>query len=652
MSDKTFDERFIELLKTENDFVDDTGELLRERVKRRAYDLDKDLITLLLRDEGVAAAFFEEIAGRWIFNNNKFVTYLNDVNFIDKSYTRFKNKIGLNIDGKYLQERGEVALVWPYKDCVLEGGQTKEQQKRSEIFFNEIIAPDEINQMFDPKVLTNWKRYTTEGEQDVTEIQRDEDGIISDNLIIKGNNLIALHSLKQQFREQVKLIYIDPPYNTGNDSFNYNDSFNHSTWLTFMKNRLEAAKGLLRDDGVIFVQCDDNEQAYLKVLMDEVFGSTNFISNSVVVINRGGRDYGGVARTHEYLLVYSKESQTELNQLEEKDKKFDYEDDLGGFNLMELRNRNILFNAENRPNLCYPFYVNPTGVDTEGLLEISLEKKAGFVEVMPLKSQGVQTVWRWGKEKTLEHLNTKIKGKAKRDGGYMIVQKHRSNSKRQRSVWDEKEFVNERGTEHIKALFGRKVFDYPKSEYLIARIIELGSDVGDIVLDFQLGSGTTATAAHKMGRQYIGIEQMDYITEVTVPRLNKVIAGEHGGISESVNWQGGGDFIYCELKAYNEAFMERIQSAESTEQLLEIWREMPRKSILKWYINPKAPEKAEAEFIALDDLDKQKQELAKQLDKNQLYVNLSEIADETYQVSESDKQLNADFYAKKGDDGE
>ena len=132
-----------------------------------------------------------------------------------------------------------------------------------------------------------------------------------ENLIIKGNNLIALHCLMQEFREQVKLIYIDPPYNTGNDSFGYNDSFNHSTWLTFMKNRLEAAKGLLRDDGVIFVQCDDNEQAYLKALMDEVFGSENFISNSVVVINRGGRDYGGIARTHEYLLVYAKESETE-----------------------------------------------------------------------------------------------------------------------------------------------------------------------------------------------------------------------------------------------------------------------------------------------------------------------------------------------------
>ena len=274
MSEKTFDEKFTELLKTHNDFVDDTGELLRDRIKRCAYDLDKDLITLLLSDDTVATAFFEEIAGRWIFNNNRFVAYLNDVNFLDKSYTKFKNKIGLNIDGKYLQERGEVALVWPYKDCVLEGGQTQEKQKQTEIFFNEILAPDEINQMFEPKVLTSWKRYTVDSEQDVTEIQRDENGAIRENFIIKGNNLITLHTLKKQFRGKVKLIYIDPPYNPdnlSNNTFMYNNNFNRSSWLTFMKNRLEVAKELLTNDGVMIVAIDKNEQVYLGVLLDEVF---------------------------------------------------------------------------------------------------------------------------------------------------------------------------------------------------------------------------------------------------------------------------------------------------------------------------------------------------------------------------------------------
>ena len=218
MSTERFDDKLIALLKTNPDFVDDTRELLRDRVKNSAWQFDHDLINLLLTEKEVESKFFEEVNGRWIFNNNTFVDYINDKNFLADSYTQFRNKIGLNIDNKFLRERGEVALVWPYKDCVLEGGQRREEEKRQEIFFNELLAQDEINRMLDPKVLTNWKRHTIHGEEDVTNIQRDESSIIRENLLIKGNNLIALHCLKQQFRKQVKLIYIDPPYNTGSDS--------------------------------------------------------------------------------------------------------------------------------------------------------------------------------------------------------------------------------------------------------------------------------------------------------------------------------------------------------------------------------------------------------------------------------------------------
>ena len=647
MPTDTFNQKLIACLKTDARFLDNAGEFIPAAAKESAWQLDTALIKRLLSEPELKAKFFTEIEGHWIFNYNAFITYLSDRNFLATAYTRFRNKIGLNIDEKFLPERGEVALVWPYKDCVLEGGQTREADKRTEIFFNELLAPDEINRLLAPKVLTNWTRHTRAGEQPVTAISRDAAGTVRENLLVKGNNLCALHSLKLQFRGKVKCVYIDPPYNTGNDSFGYNDSFNHSSWLTFMRNRLEVARELLSNAGVIFVQCDDNEQAYLKVLMDEIFGSENFVSNSIVVINRGGRDYGGIARTHEYLLIYSKTPRTELNELEEADKAFDYRDEIGGFNLMELRNRNIRFNVKNRPNLCYPFYVNPSSADADDLLEVSLEKQTGFVEVMPLKSQGVQTVWRWGKEKARQNLNTEIKGKAKRDGGYMIVQKHRKSSKRQRSVWDEKEFVNERGTEHLKALFAEKVFDYPKSEHLIARVIELGSDAGDIVLDFHLGSGTTATVAHKMGRQWIGVEQMDYIETVTLPRLAKVLTGEQGGISKSVNWQGGGDFISCELMPYNAAFVERIQAARNTDELVTIWREMARGgSFLNWYVNAEKPEEAIDDFIAIGDVEKQQSLLMELLDKNQLYVNLSEMEDEEFRVSDADKALNGEFYGE------
>jgi len=393
---KSFSENLIDLLKMDSRFVDDEGELIKAAVIDRAWKIDRDLVKLLLSKPDVKEKFFDEIEGHWIFNINTFIEYISDKNFLANSYTRFRNKIGLNIDGKFLRERGEVSLVWPYKDCVLEGGQTKEEEKRKEIFFNEILAQDEIDRLFDPKVLTNWKRYTPEGEQKVSELKRDDNGTIRENLIIKGNNLLALHTLKTQFRGRVKLIYIDPPYNTGNDSFGYNDNFNHSSWLTFMKNRLEVARELLRDDGVIFVQCDDNEQAYLKVLMDDIFGKENFIEVITVVNNPRGRDYGGIANMHEFINVFSKTLNYDLFGVLDKTKTFPFKDSIGGFEIRELRNRNIKFNDKNRPNLLYPFYVNPSNKDDNDFYKIELLKQKGWVEVYPLKSQGVQTVWRWG----------------------------------------------------------------------------------------------------------------------------------------------------------------------------------------------------------------------------------------------------------------
>ncbi len=201
--------------------------------------------------------------------------FLNNKEFLPDSFTAYKTKIGLAIGDKYLSENQEVVLNFPYKDCVLEGGQTKDDAKRQEIFFNETLAPTEINRLLDDKVLTNFKRYDETGEHEV-EVLND-----TDNLIIKGNNLIALHSLKKRFAGKIKLIYIDPPYNTGNDSFQYNDNFNHSTWLTFMKNRLEVARELLSEDGLIFVHLDYNEAHYFKVLMDSIFGQDKFVNEII-----------------------------------------------------------------------------------------------------------------------------------------------------------------------------------------------------------------------------------------------------------------------------------------------------------------------------------------------------------------------------------
>lgn len=255
------------------------GELLKNKVIELANKMDTGLLRLIKSEKDLKKHFFVEVDDVLVFDKQKFFDFVNNKNFLADSFTKYKNTIGLSNGEKYFSEFNEVVLAWPYKDTVLEGGQSKEDAKRNEVFHNEILAPDQIDRLLDPKVFTNFKEYTNDGEQ---ELKGDEDiDFDNKNLIIKGNNLIALHSFKRKFAGKVKLIYIDPPYNTGNDSFKYNDRFNHSTWLTFMKNRLDVARELLVEDGAIFISIDDHEQGYLKVLADELFGRENYIGNLV-----------------------------------------------------------------------------------------------------------------------------------------------------------------------------------------------------------------------------------------------------------------------------------------------------------------------------------------------------------------------------------
>ena len=354
-------------------------------------------------------------------------------------------------------------------------------------------------------------------------------GFDSENLYIEGDNLEVLKLLQETYLGKVKMIYIDPPYNTGND-FVYEDDFAQSTedymgnsgqydeegnrmvtntesngrfhtdWLNMIYSRLRLSKDLLATNGVIFVSLDDNESANLKKICDEVFGAVNFIGQITVVGNPRGRDYGGVARMHDYLFVYKKSSETVINLIEDSENNFKMFDSLGGFELRELRNRNIKFNKDNRPNLYYPFYINPISEDEHGLHEISLEQKDGWIELYPLESQGVNTVWRWGKAKSQENLNINIKAKPMRNGSYMIVEKYREGRMMARSVWWDKDANTEKGTLLVKELMDGKVFDYPKPVEMLMRTIEMGtdSDEGAYVLDFFSGSGTTAHAVMQL----------------------------------------------------------------------------------------------------------------------------------------------------------
>ena len=663
MPKQNFNEKLTAHLKTYPAFLDDAGELIPAAIRDHAWQLNHDLIKLLLTDADIKATFFDEIDGHWVFNYNTFIDYITDKNFLANSYTRFRNKIGLNIEAKFLRERDEVSLVWPYKDCVLEGGQTKEEEKRREIFFNEILAQDEINRMFDPKILTNWKRHTTEGEQDVTDIQRDENGIIRENLIIKGNNLIALHTLKQQFRGQIKLIYIDPPYNTKSaaNTFAYNNTFNHSAWLTFMKNRLEVAKSVLAEDGVLVVAIDHHELFYLGALLDEIFGMENRMGIISVVNNPAGRqDAKFFPTAHENMLFYARNigiaKLDRLSLTDENRRNFKYKDIYGKYKLNGFMRRGDNVRKEDRPNLYYPIFYNE--ITNQTYLE---RQSDNDIKILPIDNQGTEKCWRWGRD-TFAAKKAKYIEVRKTKTGYVIYSKLYENEyegEKAKTIWNKPYYSGQTATQGIKTLFGNRVFSYPKSPYVVRDVLEITTNPGDIVLDFFAGSATTAAVAHKMNRQWITVEQMDYVETITMERLKKVIGikvkGEGklledidydtGGISESVKWQGGGDFIYCELMPYNQAFMDKIQVAHSSEELVALWKDISENSFLNWYVNDQMPEDAVNDFIAINDVEKQKHLLAELLDKNQLYVNLSEIADADFEVGKEDKRLNRAFYS-------
>lgn len=630
------------LLQFDNLYIEN-NHLKRNKVIEDLDHYDTKLINALLSDDLIKKTYTEKIFDIEIFKINQFIEMFEYKEFWEDSYTKYKNKIGLTSNGKFIDESPDVILDFPFKDTILKAGMSKEDLDKNEnvneVFLNEVIAKAEIDELLEPKILVNAKKYDESGVHDIDKFNMD------DNLILKGNNLIALHSIKERYAGKIKLIYLDPPYNTGSDSFVYNDRFNHSAWLTFMKNRFEIAKELLMKDGSIFVHCDNNEVKYLGILLDEIFGKNNFVELITIVNNPRGRDYGGIANMHEFIYVYRNSNETIFNPETDIDKIFQYEDNISGFDLRELRNRNIKFNDSNRPNLCYPIYVDPDSEDDNGLYNISIEKSDKFfIEIMPKKSQGIQTVWRWGKEKLLENININVKAKKSKDGTYSIQEKYRKNTKMVRSVWWDKNVNSEKGTLHIKELFNNKVFSFPKPEGTLKKIIELGSNEEDFILDFFMGSGTTQAVAMKMNRKFIGIEQMDYINDVSVLRLQKVIDGEQGGISKEVNWQGGGSFIYAELMEKDTGYLKEIINATTEQELTDIFSRIKKLGDFDFRVDLEKFEQDRQEnnlsFEESRDL------LFKMIDKNQLYYNKSNIDDEDIKslISDTDYKFNKSFY--------
>lgn len=373
---------------------------------------------------------------------------------------------------------------------------------------------------------------------------------IFDNMLIRGDNLLALKALEQEYAGKVKCIYIDPPYNTGNAFEHYDDGIEHSLWLSLMRDRLEILHRLLSNDGVLFVQIDDNEQAYLKVLLDEIFGRCNFINTLPTIMNlKGNQDQFGFAGTHEYILSFAKDKTScVLYDLPIDDEEVfnDWEKDEIGFYKKGANLKATGVNAprEKRPNLFFPLYITP---ENECLL---FRKSKEDIELLPI-TNGEEMSWRWSKGKFESESHNLIVCREK--NSVSVYKKQRPElgdipTKRPKSILYKPEYSSGNGTAQIKSIFGSKVFSYPKPEELIADLLTIGSNKGDLVLDSFLGSGTTAAVAHKMGRRWIGIELGDHCDTHCAPRLKKVIDGEdQGGITKSANWQGGGGFRYYNL---------------------------------------------------------------------------------------------------------
>ena len=688
---KKFEDKLIDLLKSLPKFVDEkTSNILRNEVVNSALKIDKELISLLIKDKEIKEKFFSEVSGYWVFKTDRFIEYIQNKEFLNDTYTKFKNKIGLTIDNKFIGERDEVALSFPFKDCILEGGMTKEDDERNEIFFNEILAQDQIDRLLDNKVLTNFKRYSTKGEERVTDFKRDKEGTIRENLIIKGNNLLAMHSIKNIFQGKIKLIYIDPPYYFSDkkegDTFAYNPNFRLSTWLVFMKNRLEVAKTLLKKEGSIFVQISDEGAAHLKLLLDEVFGVENFINViSIRMKNIAGASGGGedkkLKKNIEFIYIYSRDQRyfehfnniydyKEIYQLvqdykeneiswkytailyDEGTKKYITSTKDGNGNEIKIYKReNPVFKSLNQV------------IKEEGLSEKEAYHKyidRLYTTAMPQSSIRLRVLEVLGEKiKNDELVSIEYVPRSGRNKGKLHEQFYKG-SKLRLFSWLKDVSEKKDGVIYKKELQGTywdgfnlnnlskegqvQLENGKKPEALLQRIIDMATEKEDIILDYHLGSGTTCAVAHKTGRQYIGIEQLDYGKNDAVIRLKNVINGDKSGISMAVNWKSEGEFIYCELMKFNEKAIEMINSAKNTNRLLEIWKGMCEKYFLNYNIEVKKFNDNIEEFKELQIGD-QKKVLIEMLNKNQLYVNLSEINDSDFKISNEDKELNKKFYS-------
>jgi adenine-specific DNA-methyltransferase len=360
----------------------------------------------------------------------------------------------------------------------------------------------------------------------------------SENMLIHGDNLLALKAIEQQLSANIKCICIDPPYNTGSAFAHYDDGIEHSLWLRLMNDRLKLFHRLLTDDGSIWIAIDDNEMYYLKILCDEIFGRQNFVANVIWEKSDSPRmDAVYFSVRHDYILCYAKNKEKfSLNREESSDLASHYDkiDPVNGkpYYLKPLRAMGGEDRKEDRPSMFFPI-IAPDGI-----------------EVFPIRQDGSEGRWRWGLEKIVSEKDRIdfVKGRKGWTVNYRIYADN-TILKPAETIWKHEEVGSNRTSKaEIKAIFDSKAFDTPKPEKLIQKIIQLATNENDYVLDSFLGSGTTSAVAHKLKRRWIGIELGDHATTHCLPRLQKVVTGkDKGGISGAVNWEGGGGFKFYTL---------------------------------------------------------------------------------------------------------
>lgn len=628
----------LDVLKQDERFFTDNGQLLRNAVYEAAMQMDARLIKSLYDNAETRRHFFTDIDGIAVFDKIEFGWVINNREFLPDSYTRYKNKIGLvNNNGEYISTSNDVELVFPYKDCVLEGGQTTEDQKRSEIFYNETLAPDEVDRLLYPKVFTNAKRYTTNGVKNIREF------LDNDNLIIKANNLLALSTLRNKYANMVDCIYIDPPYyfdkNKPSDAFKYNSNFKLSTWLVFMKDRLKIAKELLKENGVIFCHIGEDGVHYLKMLMEEVFDSKNFVETFVWKNTDNPDSLSKKTRSSvEYIICFEKRKVLSREYVGKE---------------TENGDAPLLNSGNNIHNLTFPkssirFNIHDGFYDCSKPDKVEILTPFNIVNGTNDREVVLRGEFKWGQPMLDEEVSKGTYFLVKTDKFSVRFQRARTTYMAPEKFIDNEYLskaigvgTNEDANSHLKKM--GIDFSYSKPESVIAFLLKAVTKENDLVLDFYLGSGATCAVAHKMGRRYIGIDQMDYIETIAVERMKKVIDGEQGGISKDVNWQGGGSFVYCELAKLNQNFVDEIEKAITDEELTKLYADILETGFISYRVNPTDIDTNSEDFIKLS-IDDKKKLLMELLDKNQLYVNYCDIDDETYGISEEDKAFTKSFY--------